>query len=58
MHSPLILATVLAAGSLNGVLAASVQAPFIGLPPDAHMHQQAVVNLMLDSYQAYKWVEP
>lgn len=37
-----------------GVLGATVQAPFINLPPDAHRHQQAVVNLALDSYQAYK----
>lgn len=54
MRHHLYLAACLTTCVIPVTLGASVQAPFINLPPDAHMHQQAVVNMLLDSYQVYK----
>ncbi|KAK7681465.1 hypothetical protein QCA50_015557 [Cerrena zonata] len=54
MRHHLYFAAFLTTSIVPVALGASVQAPFINLPPDAHMHQQAVVNMLLDSYQAYK----
>ncbi|CAL1699168.1 unnamed protein product [Somion occarium] len=49
-----LVISLLASLRLMGVLGGSVQNPFLLLPPDTHMHQQAVVNIFLDCYQAYK----
>ncbi len=42
--------------NVAGVFAANVQLPGLRLPPGSQSHQNAVKDIFLTSYNAYKWV--
>lgn len=54
MRSFTTVAAVLYLGGISGVVGAAVQNPHLVLPPNAASRQQAVKNIFLDSYAAYK----
>ena len=55
MRNPIVL-TLLGYCNFAGVFAANVQLPGLRLPPGSQTHQNAVKNIFLTSYDAYKWV--
>ena len=54
MRSFTIISALLYLGSVSSVLGSPVQKSPLILPPSAAGHQQAVKNIFLESYSAYK----
>lgn len=53
------LTTLVSLSTLSSIaFAATVQKPFLLLPPDAAQNRQAVKDMFLYSYDAYKFVLP
>ena len=57
MKSFVAVCALLSGGSISGAVGAAIQKPSLVLPPSAASHQQAVKNIFLESFAAYKSVQ-
>lgn len=48
--------SVVALACMSSALSARIQTPFLVLPRDAPKHKQAVKDIFMDSWNAYKYV--